>query len=91
MHRLCPRGPCMHHSLLFLLHLSSEGFSAEIVFCSFLHFVSGPALQRRLPTMENELDLRLARLQLEQYRSVTDRTANDCLFLAAIARIREYA
>jgi hypothetical protein len=41
--------------------------------------------------MENELDKRLARLQLEQYRSITDRTENDCLFLAAIDRIREYA
>jgi hypothetical protein len=35
--------------------------------------------------------LRLARLQLEQYNSITDRTQNDCLFIAAIDRIREYA
>jgi hypothetical protein len=41
--------------------------------------------------MEKELDLRLSRLQLEEYRSITDRTQNDCLFLAAIDRIREYA
>jgi hypothetical protein len=41
--------------------------------------------------MEKELDERLARLQLEQYLSVTDHTKNDCLFVAAIDRIREYA
>jgi hypothetical protein len=41
--------------------------------------------------MEEELDLRLARLQLEQYNSITDRTQNDCLFIAAIDRIREDA
>jgi hypothetical protein len=41
--------------------------------------------------MKKELDERLTRLQLEQYRSITDRTENDCLFIAAIDRIREYA
>jgi hypothetical protein len=41
--------------------------------------------------MENELDRRLLHLQLEEYRSITDRTQNDCLFVAAIDRIREYA
>jgi hypothetical protein len=65
------------------------------VFLEVLPFVAFcipyPALRHRLPTMENELDQRLARLQLEQYRSITDRTANDCLFLVRIDRIREYA
>jgi hypothetical protein len=36
-------------------------------------------------------DQRLSKLRLEHYNSITDRTQNDCLFLAAIDRIREYA
>jgi hypothetical protein len=41
--------------------------------------------------MENELNLRLARLQLQEYPAITAHTQNDCLFLAAIDRIKDFA
>jgi hypothetical protein len=46
---------------------------------------------RTVAIMEKELNLRLSRLQLEQYNSITDLSQNDCLFIAAIDRTRKYA